>query len=366
MDTPALPPHQGDLVTVVASTANSAAATEAGKRSPEPPSPAIPATVSPTVPDLVSWLSSSQLARSFDFVGKAFKTALVGNVSGPQRSTTVPVRWARSADWKRWAAPADIEVSLVIATPQAATEENESWSVPFAPQCLPEARRRLKSSPRYRISLKDKTLGYVADKDKAYALAQQLKRLIRQSSLEGEEISFRRIPSQGTAEDHLPVNWAVAAEQLLFYVDESMAAAVGYSKEWAAIAWANNLRIALDAEPLDPGEAQMTMQNLQASDQEMTGEASWYGPYFHGRRTANGEIFDQNELTVAHKSLPFGTHIKVRNLLNDRTVVVRVNDRGPYVGDRSLDLSKAAADCLGSAQTGVIPYEAVILEKVGN
>lgn len=365
MDAPVLPPNQGELLTVVASTANSAVTTEKGTRSPEPPAPAFTATNSPTTPSPVSWLAPSQLARSFDFVGRAFKAAQLGSI-GPQRSATVPVRWARSADWKHWATAADIEVSLVIATPQTAAAENEPWSAPFVPQCLPQAQRRLTSSPRYRITLKDKTLGYVADRDRAYRLAQQLKRLIRQSSLEGEAISFRQQPSQAAAVDHASANWTVAAGQPLFAVDESMADAVGYSQEWAAIAWANNLRIALDAEPLDPGEAQMTLQNLQASDQEMAGEASWYGPYFHGRRTANGETFDQNELTVAHKSLPFGTHLKVRNLLNDRTVVVRVNDRGPYVGDRSLDLSKAAADCLGSAQKGVIPYEAVILEKVGN
>nr|WP_322743576.1 septal ring lytic transglycosylase RlpA family protein [Romeria gracilis] len=101
---------------------------------------------------------------------------------------------------------------------------------------------------------------------------------------------------------------------------------------------------------------------LKASTNRLEGTASWYGPYFHGRLTATGEIFDQNELTVAHKTLPFGTLLKVRNLLNDRMVIVRVNDRGPYVGDRSLDLSRAAAECLDSTQVGLIPYEAVLLK----
>lgn len=80
--------------------------------------------------------------------------------------------------------------------------------------------------------------------------------------------------------------------------------------------------------------------------------------------TANGETYNQHDLTVAHKSLPFGTYLQVRNLHNDKTVVVRVNDRGPYVGDRSLDLSNAAAQCLGSDKVGVIPYEAVILKAI--
>ncbi|MGB7484765.1 MAG: septal ring lytic transglycosylase RlpA family protein, partial [Phormidesmis sp.] len=69
------------------------------------------------------------------------------------------------------------------------------------------------------------------------------------------------------------------------------------------------------------------------------------------------------DLTVAHKSLPFGTQLQVRNLTNDKTVVVRVNDRGPYVGDRILDLSKAAADCLESDGVGVVPVEATILKS---
>jgi len=149
----------------------------------------------------------------------------------------------------------------------------------------------------------------------------------------------------------------------LISIDDTMAEEIGYSPEWAAVAWANNLRMALKAEPLHVGDLHSGLKNLADSSITMQGTASWYGPYFHGRRTANGEIYNQHELTVAHKSLPFGTHLKVRNLLNDKTVVVRVNDRGPYVGERSLDLSKAAAQCLGSDDVGVIPYEAIILKK---
>jgi rare lipoprotein A len=73
------------------------------------------------------------------------------------------------------------------------------------------------------------------------------------------------------------------------------------------------------------------------------GVASWYGPGFHGRRTANGEVFDQNELTAAHPSLPHGTRVMVTNLDNGRAVEVRINDRGPFVGGRIIDLSYAAA-----------------------
>ena len=83
------------------------------------------------------------------------------------------------------------------------------------------------------------------------------------------------------------------------------------------------------------------------------GRASWYGEPFHGRRTASGEIFDMNELTAAHKTLPFGTRLRVRNPATGQEVLVRVNDRGPHVGGRIIDLSRAAAEQIGLVQSGV-------------
>jgi rare lipoprotein A len=85
-----------------------------------------------------------------------------------------------------------------------------------------------------------------------------------------------------------------------------------------------------------------------------SGKVSWYGPGFHGRQTANGEIFDTNELTMAHRSLAFGSRVRVTNLDNGRSIVVRVNDRGPYVGGRIGDLSRAAALRLGFVEGGVV------------
>lgn len=82
------------------------------------------------------------------------------------------------------------------------------------------------------------------------------------------------------------------------------------------------------------------------------GVASWYGPGFHGKKTANGERYNQRRMTAAHKTLPFNTEVKVTNLDNGRSVVVRINDRGPYVDDRIIDLSKKAARKLGMLQTG--------------
>lgn len=82
------------------------------------------------------------------------------------------------------------------------------------------------------------------------------------------------------------------------------------------------------------------------------GVASWYGPGFHGKKTANGETYNQYAMTAAHKILPLGTQVRVTNLDNDRSVIVRVNDRGPFVADRVIDLSRAAATRLGMMGKG--------------
>lgn len=77
------------------------------------------------------------------------------------------------------------------------------------------------------------------------------------------------------------------------------------------------------------------------------GVASWYGPGFHGRLTANGERFNTNSLTAAHRTLPFGTRVRVTNARSGRSVIVRINDRGPFIKGRVIDLSKAAARAIG-------------------
>src|SRR5262250_1784453 len=92
------------------------------------------------------------------------------------------------------------------------------------------------------------------------------------------------------------------------------------------------------------------------------GIASWYGPGFHGRRTASGEVYNQFDLTAAHQTLPHGTRVRVVNLTNDRSVLVRINDRGPFVDDRIIDLSYAAARQIDMIGPGTAP---VRLEIVG-
>ncbi len=92
-----------------------------------------------------------------------------------------------------------------------------------------------------------------------------------------------------------------------------------------------------------------------------SGVASWYGGYFHGRTTANGEKYDQWAMTAAHKTLPFGTRVKVTNTRNGDSVIVRINDRGPFIAGRVIDLSKAAANDIG--MSGIAPVKVTILGK---
>lgn len=113
-------------------------------------------------------------------------------------------------------------------------------------------------------------------------------------------------------------------------------------------------------EPTTSSEVLTTEEETITSDRSLvefvdkgTMKASWYGPGFHGQKTANGEVFDQMSFTAAHKSLKFGTLLKITNPKNNRFVVVRINDRGPYVQGRDLDLSKAAALELGFVRNGV-------------
>ncbi len=106
-----------------------------------------------------------------------------------------------------------------------------------------------------------------------------------------------------------------------------------------------------------------SMAQQQASVQTVaSGTASWYGARFQGRRTANGERFDKNGMTAAHRSLPFGTRVRVTNRRNGRAVVVRINDRGPFTGGRVIDLSRSAAREIGMVNSGTAP---VSIEVVG-
>ena len=116
-----------------------------------------------------------------------------------------------------------------------------------------------------------------------------------------------------------------------------------------------------DAKPEAKPETKPGTKPEAAPSTGQTGEASWYGEPHHGRRTASGETYDMYQLTAAHPTLPLGTRVLVTNLKNGRAVEVRINDRGPHVPGRIIDLSFAAAQQLGVASGGTIPVRIRVL-----
>jgi rare lipoprotein A len=115
------------------------------------------------------------------------------------------------------------------------------------------------------------------------------------------------------------------------------------------------------ARPGSPAATQSPITAHPDAGKRIAGLASWYGERHQGRRTASGEAYDMNKLTAAHRTFPFGTRLRVTNVENGRSVVVRVNDRGPHVDGRILDLSRQAATTLGMIDAGVARVEAVVL-----
>jgi rare lipoprotein A len=113
----------------------------------------------------------------------------------------------------------------------------------------------------------------------------------------------------------------------------------------------------------DPATAARPMRGRSpGGDRSGAGLASWYGEFHHGQSTASGEIFDMTQFTAAHRTLPLGTRLRVMNLENGRIVRVRVNDRGPYIPGRVLDLSHGAARALDMVERGVVSVRFDIIE----
>jgi len=92
------------------------------------------------------------------------------------------------------------------------------------------------------------------------------------------------------------------------------------------------------------------------------GIASWYGPKYHGRQTASGEVFNQWDMTAAHRDLPFDTIVRVTNEKNGQRVTVRINDRGPFIRGRIIDLSRGAAEKIGMVRDGIVPVRVEIVK----
>lgn len=240
-------------------------------------------------------------------------------------------------------------------------------------QSTPNPSQNTRSSPRYcsssvhypalsvrkrgyQVWLNDQMIALMSRRSHAQGFANRLRAVLQDP--EFEPALLRPAIARG-----LPVG--LAGEAVLFEVDRSTEALLHRSGDLLAIDWINTLRTALGTEPIPLVEAQMEMYGLARSHKTLGGIASWYGPYFHNRPTATGERFNQNELTAAHPSLPFNTYLKVTNLKNQASVIVRINDRGPYIEGRSLDLSRLAARCIQGEEDGLMSYRAIILRAAG-
>lgn len=141
----------------------------------------------------------------------------------------------------------------------------------------------------------------------------------------------------------------VAGGSLVATVDPSTAAGSELEPRDLACIWADNLRLATGGQGL---------RTLRVE----TGIASWYGREFNGRHTASGEIFNENLVTAAHRYLPFGTLVRVTNLNTNLSVTVRINDRGPFVHGRIIDLSAGAARLIGLLGSGLAPVKIEVLD----
>lgn len=207
--------------------------------------------------------------------------------------------------------------------------------------------------PTYQIWVHERMVAAFQGETQARVFQERLRSFLRQPNFQGD----RLIPT-------LHNNQAAirSGDQLLYVFPKTGTVSDAPNLDLAAIAWTNNLRLALGVSALDLPTAQRYLYGVTSTGEKFEGLASWYGPYFHGRLTANGETYDQYGLTAAHPSLPLGTFLRITNLDNQRSVIIRVNDRGPYIPPRTLDLSLGAAHCLGSVDSGVIPYRAEVLE----
>lgn len=222
-------------------------------------------------------------------------------------------------------------------------------SLAFAAPSKPEPER-------FQVWVKENLIAQFPKVQQAELMAQRLKQLLSDPS----DPYLNASPVQPGLFEGQPA--VKVGNRLLLKVDDAVAKDLNRNPELLVIEWVNNLRTALGKEPLKLAQAQKQMHDLVETPRTFEGLASWYGSYFHGRLTATGETYNQHELTAAHPSLPFNTFLKVRNLENGESVIVRINDRGPYVPNRSLDLSREAARCIKSEKDGVVPFEAVVMQ----
>lgn len=149
----------------------------------------------------------------------------------------------------------------------------------------------------------------------------------------------------------------------LRFAGESLGYEIIWNEEFKTIYAFSNIEEAYIPELTEDSHLQGSIPNDTKIIDSFTGTASWYGGKFHGRNTSSGEVFDQYALTGAHKTLPFGTFVRVTHTLNNQSVIIKINDRGPHVANRVIDLSMAAAEIIGLKSRGLGETFVEVLEN---
>ncbi len=235
--------------------------------------------------------------------------------------------------------------------------KQQSQKAAVKPAQMPAEKAATTEGEQYQVWVKETLVAQLPDEVRAKLMAQRLGELLQEPTVDGNQL-------QPGLQGGMPV--LKLGDRLLFVIDDDLTLDPTTNRELLAIEWTNNLRVALNAQPLSLVDAQTKMYNLVETATKIPGLASWYGPYFHGRLTANGERYNQYAFTAAHPSLPFNTYLKVKNLSNGIAVIIRVNDRGPYIPPRTLDLSRQAARCIESESIGVVKFEATVMQLGAN
>ena len=162
-----------------------------------------------------------------------------------------------------------------------------------------------RNESNYEVWVNNRQIANLPSRTQANAMQVRLTKLLKSPNLDASQLKPGLV-------DGLPA--LMTGNRFLFGINKEISQQTTRSGDVLAIEWVNNLRIALQKPVLSLVEGQLEMYGLTSSNQKLSGLASWYGGYFHGRTTANGETYNQNELTVAHKSLPFNTYLQVTNL----------------------------------------------------
>jgi rare lipoprotein A len=295
----------------------------------------------------MAWLTSgvSFLAiSSVNFLGTAWLAPSPLPPSDRHAAIDIPI--APAADPRT-----PVPVTAMAHQSMALDESNAFW------RCPADLRQQIPTAVPHRFPVKMRgcVVAYRADATAADRLSRQLDR-----QLQDPQTNWAEVMPQLTGEQVR----IQQGSQILLTLEPKLAAQFDRHPHGLITDWANNIRLVAGQRALTLTQAQKQMYAVAATTDVSQGAASWYGPYFHGRMTANGEIFNQNDLTAAHRTLPLGTYVQVTNRRNGRSVIVRINDRGPYLDEdyRIIDLSYKAAQILDGEHQGVIPIDLVVLK----